>query len=389
MIARPRGFTLMELLVVITIVGMLTAAMIPVMSAASDARRLREGARLVSTMLASAQSRAISSGRAVGVLFQPMKNNPAAAMELYLVESPPPYSGDTLNSVVLVKLTSKVITTSSGPQTVYPVTVTPNMPSTDAGWQTVRPGDVIRFNYRGATFYVDPGDTSPYVPVATSPNPPIPLPILPTDSTRTTTDKSTGKAYLNDPTLLPPQATSAAGAALSFQVLRQPIKTMDPPAQLADGSAVDLYFSGIDLAPSGTARPTPSVLGTSTGGLTNNTPPLIITFSPAGTLDQVYCGDGGSTYQMRPLSGIYLLVGKIERIQTGPSFSDPKSPPNYEDSDCRWVAVTRQSGLVTTAEVASVGSPPPLPSNPLTKNDINNIMNSRRYASGNQSSGGI
>ena len=43
----------MELLVVITIMVILTAAMIPVMSVASDARRLREAARTVSTMLAS------------------------------------------------------------------------------------------------------------------------------------------------------------------------------------------------------------------------------------------------------------------------------------------------------------------------------------------------
>ena len=85
------------MLVVLLLVVILASSLIPIMAAASDARRLREGARLVSSMLADAQTRAIASGRSVGVVIQRNPNNYAEAMDLFLAEVPPPYLGDTVN----------------------------------------------------------------------------------------------------------------------------------------------------------------------------------------------------------------------------------------------------------------------------------------------------
>jgi hypothetical protein len=107
------------------------------------------------------------------------------------------------------------------------------------------------------------------------------------------------------------------------------------------------------------------------------------------------------------LSGAYFLVGKIEKISqlpTGPIQNDPINTPNYQDPNARWVSITRQSGLVTTTEIAALQSaavippgssatfPPTgvVPQNPKEwAGVLNAVMNSRRYASGNQSSGGI
>jgi prepilin-type N-terminal cleavage/methylation domain-containing protein len=444
------GFTLMELLVVITIVGMLTAAMIPVMSAASDARRLREGARLVSTMLASAQSRAISSGRAVGVLFQPMKNNPYACMEMYLVESPPPYSGDDFKYRAAI-LGNKVII-NNGTVNNQGVYGTPTFsgvqmavdPSKPGNQTLIRPGDLIQFNYRGQKYVLNFGESSPYAlshDTDTNHNPPECI------MTLTPTDPSASF----------PPLTQTGSAGMPFTIFRQPVKTVDPPAQLGEGAAVDWYFSGVDLAPPqppasatnntypnnvvpsknwnssypppgyapsmfgacGTITPsssTPAAPGPA--GTANTCGPVVVTYSPAGTLEQIYYScylattgnpsvdrNNAYFYQTRPISGAYFLVGKIEKIpQTGPVQNDLKNLPNYQDSDARWVSVTRQSGLPTTAEVAPLQPAAVVPPGSTVKfppggpvpqsisewaGVINAVMNSRRYASGNQSANGI
>jgi prepilin-type N-terminal cleavage/methylation domain-containing protein len=383
--AAASGFTLIEMLVVIVVLVIITSAMIPVMQSASESRRMREAARLVNTMLSSAQSRAISSGRSVGVLFQPIRNklsaapvNPAAAMDLYLVETPPPYSGDTTGYTATVTYdpTTKkwyvTIKAPGGPPTFggRPMSTDPTQNQT-----LIRNGDLIRFNYRGETYVLNFGmDTSQYVSSNT-------MTCTPTDPSRSPTD----------PYSYPPPS-----AGMPFQILRQPIKTMDPPVQLSDGAAVDLYFSGIDIAPTGTGAPTATVLGTM--GIATDAPPLIVTFSPAGVIDQAYFAMLNTTtnksleLQVRPLSGVYILVGKVDRIPNTSispnlSFTDPNAPPNYGDPDCRWVFVTRQSGLVTTTETVNLAGAA-LPGSTLNQTDIQNVMKSRRYATSNQASSG-
>jgi type II secretory pathway pseudopilin PulG len=420
----------MELMVVIVIIVILASSMIPIMSAASDARRCREGARLVSTMLSSAQTRAISSGRSAGVLFQPMKNNPYACMEMYLVEVPPPYSGDDAGYTARITFDSTtktyfatILAAGGGVPTFGGIQMSQNQANNQ---RLIRPGDIIKFNYRGQTYVLNYGDANPYV-LAADANGTATMTITPTD-----------------PTGVYPATTPPNSAGIPFQIFRQPIKTSDPPAQLADGAAVDWYFSGVDLVstppPSGStpamvypkSRIILGALGTVSAGagpppapgpaaMSNTCGPLIITFASTGTVEQVYYSccypsradgvpkDAPVFYQSRPLSAAYVLVGKIEKISqlpTGPIQNDPANLPNYQDGDARWVSVTRQSGLVTTTEVAKLqqryanpGSNPPAffltgsSTSPTTISDwtgiLNAVMNSRRYASGNQNSGGI
>ncbi len=201
----------------------------------------------------------------------------------------------------------------------------------------------MRLNYRGTYFKIT-GTGNPYI---TSPT----VAIVPTDPTLT-----------SDPTVFPPNATNVA-----FQFFRQPIKTPDSPAVLPDGACIDLTYSGVDQYGSG-------VTGASfSPGSATDFSPVVVTFGANGSLDRVFAFNGELTL---PLTGVYFLVGKIEK--SAAITSDPKQA-NYLDMESRWVFVSRQSGLPTTAENAYVA--------PTTA--VSDVNNSRHFATSNQNSSGI
>jgi len=330
---RRSAFTLIEMMVVILLIVLMTSILIPVLSSASDVRRAREGARVLSTLINAAQMQASVSGRGSAVWIQRLKNssgaaiNSSAAMELVLADVPPPYLGDTLSSTANVS-TGSVVTFTNG-------TGSPPPNLTAAGIQN---GDLIRFSYRGE-FYVL---TSIGANVWS---------IAPLDSTQ---------AY-------------PVNGNLPFQIYRRPIKSLASAVQLTDGVAIDLGFSGADFNTSGTN------FNFQFSAASGDAGQIIITFSPTGALDLVYIVSSttGSASVFRPLSGVYLLVGKIEKIPPQAQSAQNPYPANWQDFDCRWVGIGRQTGLVTTAEVASAPT-----------GTTANVITSLRLARSSQNTGG-
>ncbi len=96
------GVTILELLIVLLILLMVTAAAIPIMAPALENRRMREAARLASSFISGARSKAIQSGREVGVVLQRFEGKPYA-MTMSYVEVPPPYGGDTIGAPARVQ----------------------------------------------------------------------------------------------------------------------------------------------------------------------------------------------------------------------------------------------------------------------------------------------
>ncbi|MFV2068846.1 MAG: Tfp pilus assembly protein FimT/FimU, partial [Pirellulales bacterium] len=150
-----RGLTLIELLVVIIIMSMLVATVIPTMVSTIDSRRIREAARMVSAYLSAARSRAIKTGRPVGVIIQRMENQRGAAMVLAVSKEALPFSGATEDSMAYVSR-------SAGPtggyetfQAEFNRGLPPDM---------VRVGDRIQFNHQGHFYEI----TGPGEPVAGS-----------------------------------------------------------------------------------------------------------------------------------------------------------------------------------------------------------------------------
>ncbi|MGQ9823348.1 MAG: pilus assembly FimT family protein, partial [Thermogutta sp.] len=100
---RRCGLTLLELLVVITIMLILLAVMLPRLRPMMEQRRMREAARTVSVFFGAARSRAMETGRPVGVAIERLKIQPDAAVTLRMVEEPPLYAGDVIGARVRVR----------------------------------------------------------------------------------------------------------------------------------------------------------------------------------------------------------------------------------------------------------------------------------------------
>jgi prepilin-type N-terminal cleavage/methylation domain-containing protein len=411
--ARP-GFTLIEMMVVLLILVIMTSIMIPVMSSASDTRRAREGARVLSTMLASAQTQAQVSGRPSAVWIQRLTNsaggaiNPASAIDIYLADVPPPFLGETLASTAVVTPVPNL----GGPSTSATVVVShPGSSSTSSPvtenilQDGVQTGDLIRFEFRGELYVLTYNTTTSAWTMA------------PLDST-----------FLGTAQAWPP------AAALPFQIFRRPVKSMASAVQLSDGVAIDLAWSGADpnWALSLSAPPTPLTIQqdwwasstgatwftkpffvpTSSSASTNTTETnyfkttygatgfaptnpadtgaIIITFNSSGALDLVYSlaivpntspslPPIQAVFTARPYSGVYLLVGKVENVPLsipGAASTTMPTAPNLFDGNSRWVAINR-NGLVTTTEAANTPSTSTTP-----------VFSSLRLARGSQNSVG-
>jgi prepilin-type N-terminal cleavage/methylation domain-containing protein len=301
-----RGVTLLELLIVITILGLVTATTIPLMLSGVDQRKAKEAARLVSGYFATAKARAAETGKTSGVMILRFPGGIVAngtSIQLSMVECPAVYAGDAENSVVTV---------AGGIVTFNPS----GSPAVDNYATNVHVGDIIRFGYQGRTYFLT-GNGSQTAG----------QPLTGNTSNLMATDYSGIVA--------PPMPNG-----VSFQVTRQPTKSAVPPLQLPEGVAIDLVQSGGGMGSPPLSPPTTAPLA---GYIPLDGNPIILTFSPSGTTDLIFYN---GTSQGHPISPLCLLIGKPDQVAATPGFDT-----NLFDGTSLWVAVTPQ-GRVITAENA-------------------------------------
>jgi len=358
--AARRGITLIELLVVVSILMMLLVVAGPVLTPSLETRRLREAARAVNVFLGAARGQAMQTGRPVGVMLERLANTPQGASVLYQAEMPPPYTGESMYSRIVVTLAGSY----TAPSTTFNCNIafgsmttggslTPETPSI-----TPVPGDVLQVGYQGPLWIINSVSGSTWQLVTMEYRVPM----------------------------TQPPVTPATG--LPFQIFRQPQRSPVQPLQLPAGVVIDLTSSGhAEFFPHRV-----------TNGSVDVAAPVTIMFAPNGGLGWVYYQTGAtSVYRAPLLQTLFLLVGKRDRLPINsvsyPSgratirlsnYTAEDGKPNIVDPDNFWLAVNAQSGQVSSGQVAL----PLVTFTSATTADETMVYQSRRLLNDAQSLGG-
>ena len=462
---RPRGLTLVELLVVIVILTTLVTTAIPVLSPGGDDRRIREASRAINAYLAGAQARAIETGRPFGVAIRRLSSDTNSGddnglgVSISRVEVPPVYSGFDQSSVARICWNSNINQLQL--QLVrYGDDTAPQIDRLPAGLDPdpfppkfLRPGDRIEhsgFIYGLLPFIttgrndrvlvgavLDPINTEPvqtqtsfrveYFTSAIRGNEdfsrPVTFTLVPLGESVNFDSQFDGQGFdmrtarislyrqyqnsrqfsdvpmrayhpVNDNqgNPLPSPETIAVmdpapeapywSSPAPYRILRQPTPASGEPLELPAGVAIDLMASGFA---NGTALHYPgNYFDTNEDESIPLTDPVLIMFSPEGTLSNAYFPSPSNGLQQETLvtSSLSLLVGRRELIPAEPTpqalsrysgntrfaLNEPidlstdlaglddeqevelRNQYNWLNLDSRWVVIGAQSGTVSTIE---------------------------------------
>ena len=403
-LSRPRGMTLIELLVVIIIITTLVAAAIPLLAPSNDDRRIREASRGLNTYITGAQARAISLHRPYGIalkrLSQDTNTNKAstsdihpdngACLEVFYVEQQAPYAGFDVNSRACVAIHP----TTPGYAIVRFVTRSSGMANMPVGWSgdlfpssMIRPDDLIEINGTQFRLLGDSGALSDpqaniqldangvYFEQKAAGRPPQILAVPMNDSGQQINPKydDNGRDLPAQPARPPFWASPAP-----YKILRQPTFTSDEPYQLPEGTAIDLRASGFGVDDHFYKRDVPGVVDGN-----DNSAPILIMFTPEGRVARVMFSklplppnannNELLMFDKPVVDNVYLLVGRRDRIAAPEVGSDPtlqtsavsaattdeartklKEPINWLSGDSRWITIGSQTGRVVTVENGAV-----------------------------------
>lgn len=321
---RRAGMTLIELLVVVAIIGLLAVTVLPNVASTAENRRNREAARVASTFVARAQSRAIGRPEWAGVSFvrPPTNANATFAIDLFQAGVPQVYRGESLISRARI--------TGSGQLTRTLSFVDGNTGSDEVipSARNLQDGDLIRFDGNNAWYELG--------------NAPYRVRLRGSLGGSASASELAGQSERNTPWPTTPDLHP-------FEILRQPVRS-GQAFTIPDGRCVDLAWSGYGNSTYNRFM-TP---GTSISAVT-------VLFDATGRVRQIFTEstavDGSKTSSRQTFTGpVFLLVGRVDRAANNPWANAGYDPAddskgfNWQYGDSYWIGIDPASGIVKTAE---------------------------------------
>ena len=360
---QRQGFTLVELLIVISVAVVLLVVAIPLAKQPLERQKVREASRQLNALISSAQARAVELRRPVGILLETRSlgnlsgnavdnaavNATEGITRIHFAEVPPLYGGDVSGAQAAV-----IRDTSNG---FYYVHFDQN---SYAGVRSfIGPGDVIRFNYRGRWF---------------------PITLVP--------EVITAGVEIRVRLSVANSAELPTGT-VPFQIQRRPKKSVRPPVDLPGDTVIDLVGSGVGNA----FMDFGVTFNSNTGNWDRfGYGSIMIMFQPSGAVDQVYYGPNA----VRPQGPIHFLIGHADQvIPTAPFGVSGDDVANLRDAEALWVSVGHTTGRITTTENLPTDAPNDNPPGDFVVNTNSpftatqqRIMAARELAMSSQSKGG-
>ena len=312
---RRAGMTLVELLVVITILGLLAVTVLPSLATSAESRRTRETTRMVSSFIAKAQGRAIGRQEWSGLKLAAVNASSVAAIDLFLADVPEAYRGDTTSAALTISGTPSSTMATAVPASAGDISF--------SGSVGIQPGDSIRFDGRGTPYEISSASSTSI--------------IFKLRGNSAVAKEDVGQSAHNTP-------WPALNVPHTFEIYRQP-QPSGLPLTLAGGRAIDLYWSGFGPPQSNGIAGTYQQFST-LGGAGSS---VSILFDSVGRLRQLVIG----AYHYTVTGPVYLLIGRADRAGQGYgtlNTNDDSLGANWQYPDSYWIAIDPLTGLVRTSE---------------------------------------
>ena len=309
-----RGMTLVELLVVVTIIGLLLAISVPLLRPVLESRKTSNAAHVFAGAFQHARAKSIQEGKSYGIRLIPFDTAPTTALQLRLQK----------------EFNSRINPPNVRVRVVEGKIIPYYFDSANSKWQPMtdvdvdqlnkvtehfKPGHRIQFNHIGRFFKMDDDYklAAPY-----------------------------DKLNLPDP-------DNPMDGAMEYQISAIPTSTLIPQTVMPRGTIVDLAFSGGETVNFSGGNKTP-----------DNIPPsfssgdeVVVMFSPAGHVDKLYIN--GTPKEVNET--LYFCIGEWDRqVDTnGNSLAEDKKS-NLDVPATYWVALHPKTGKIHIAENAPAKS---------------------------------
>jgi len=320
-----RGVSLIELLVVIAIITALAVTVIPNVTNTAEARRGREAARMVSSFIAKAQSRAIGRREPAG--FMVASTGPAsfAAIDLLLADVPLPYRGDTTDATITMMATGS--SWRSGTASTNALASVATISATTS--------DLVRFGGRGPLYELRSPPTTAGIEIR----------MLGANEGANLSPDDLGYTARNTPW--------PATEPLAFEIFRQP-QPSGSPLSLDGGRAIDLFWSG--YGPPRVDRANNTTVTETYRRFTTPGSRISVVFDGTGRLRQVVEATSTASNRRAVTGAVFLLIGRLDRINGDPNAgntfnsTDDATGANWQYPDSWWVAIDPLTGMTKIAE---------------------------------------